>query len=527
MSERVSNRRQEVQLLPECIDDYVEATNPVRALDAYVDSLDLPTLGFLVKEAGTRGRKQTYEPEAMLKLLIYGYLNQVRSSRKLERETKRNLEVIWLMERARPDHWTINEFRRRHRKSFQKVLRDFHRICDFLELFGREIEAIDGSFFKALNNKSKNFTKAKLERLEAKIDAAIEKYLDDLDQEDSAGTEAPAVNEPNEPNEPKEPNEPNEPNEPVRNLVAKGSLEELQAKKRRVKELKQGCEESESGQVSLSDEDSRLLRKGGQSVVGHNVQSVVDGDHHLIAHVEIVQAGNDAGQLEPMARAGCEALGIEWDGEVPEGGPVKVVADGGYSNSAQVAACEEAGLEVHLPLKKTTAIETAGYREEDFRHDAESDEYECPQGKRLKRHADKKSKATVYRVYYNTAACRGCPCLERCTEGKFRKLAISEHREVEEKVRERMAGNPEVYGLRKQIVEHPFGTLKSVWGYRQFMVRGKEGCEGELNLMALCYNWTRVFNEVGFERLMEAIEAVLATVFGDWRSRSLGLSAVD
>lgn len=343
----------------------------------------------------------------MLKLLIYGYLNQVRSSRKLERETKRNLEVIWLMEREKPDHWTINEFRRRYRQSFKQVLREFHEICDFLELFGREIEAIDGSFFKALNNKSKNFTEAKLKRMEAKIDAAIEKYLDDLDQEDGGNETAPSAQAESSPGSPscEEP----EPTEPVKNLVARGSLKELQAKKRRVEELRQGCGESESGQVSLSDEDSRLLRKGGQSVVGYNVQSVVDGSHHLIAHVEIVQAGNDAGQLEPMARAGCEALGIELDGESSEGEPVKILADGGYSNSAQVAACEKAGLEVHLPLKK-----------------------------------------------------------------------------------------------------------KSVWGYRQFMVRGKEGCEGELNLMALCYNWTRVLNEVGLDRLMEAIRAVFVAMLSEW-----------
>lgn len=509
MSDPSLKRRQEVMLLPECLDDYVRADNPVRVLDAYVDSLDLGLLGFDVKTGGAPGRPSTYSAEALLKLLIYGYLNQIRSSRKLEAETHRNLEVIWLIERAHPDHWTINHFRKKNADAFKKVLRNFHGIADFLQLFGREIEAIDGSFFKALNNKSKNFTRAKLNRLEEKIDKAISEYTEALADGDDESEDPEKTTE--------------EDAREVANLVPKGNLKELRAKKHRIEQLRSDCETNTSGQVSLNDPDSRLLQKGGRSVVGHNVQCVVDAQHHLIAHVEIVDAGNDAGQLRPMAKAGCEALGIEPDPEHP----LKVLADAGYSNSVQMTECENSGIEVHLPVKETTAIKTVGFRIEDFRYDEDKDEYICPAHKRLTHHSDKRIKETNYRVYYNCAACKGCPQLAKCTRGKYRKVTVSEYREIEDRVKQRVTDNPEIYAQRKQIVEHPFGTLKSIWGYGQFSVTGKRGCEGELNLMALCYNWKRVLKERGFECVMKAITSpklAKEAVMNRFRNRNKAVS---
>ena len=485
-------RRQDQLLLPECLDDYVAADNPVRALDVFVDSLDLGSLGFEIKAPSTVGAPLTYERETLLKLLVYGYLNQIRSCRRLEVETKRNLEVIWLTEKAQPDHWTINEFRKTNLKAFRNVLRQFHRVCQRLSLFGKELEAIDGAFFKALNNKANNYTQAKLDRLEKKIDAAIDAYNTALDEETAETAETDG-------------------RKPPKNLRAVGTPEELQAKKQRIAELRAAAEASSTGQVSVNDPDSRLLKKGSQSVVGHNVQSVVDGKKHLLAHVEIVSAGNDRNQLEPMARSGCEALGIDLD--KPRGrsaaGP-SIVADGGYYHAAQIERCEAAGLRVHVPAGKTTAIDRPGYRNKDFRYDESNDQYVCPQGKRLERHSDTRQKEITYRVYYDTASCRDCPCREQCTGGKYRKLKISQYRETERRVARRLEREPEIYGRRMGLAEHPFGTLKSVWGYGQFMVTGKDKCDGELNLMALCYNWKRALAEVGTEALMEAIEAVLS-----------------
>jgi hypothetical protein len=232
--------------------------------------------------------------------------------------------------------------------------------------------------------------------------------------------------------------------------------------------------------------------------VGHNVQSVVDGKHHLIAHIQIVQAGNDSRQLEPMARA---ALRIA----PGKDRRVDIVADGGYNNSAQIARCEEDGMRAHVPARKETAQQQAGYEIGDFVHDAPADEYICPQGKRLRRHGDTAQKEIVYRVYYDTQACRGCPCLEQCTTGKYRKLKISPYREAEQEVTRRLVEQPEIYERRKTLAEHPFGTIKSIWGYGQFMVKGAEGCEGELNLIAFAYNWKRAVAVAGLKALTEAL----------------------
>ena len=490
-------------MLPECLDDYVDADNPVRALDHYVETLNLGELKFDLKSEGTVGRPLDYRPQVLLKILIYGYLNQIRSSRKLEKQTKVNLELIWLAEKAQPDHWTINDFRRRNGTAFKQVLRNFHRVCDVLELFGKELLAGDGSFFKALNNASGNYTRSKLDKLEARIDAAIEAYNEAL-EEDVRQDEKPEAKPADEDSGEKS----DEPVE-VKNLRAEGSLEELQSKKAKIEQLQKQVEESESGQVSINDPDSRLLKKGNQSVVGHNVQCSVDGKHTLIAHIEIVQAGNDTRQLEPLARNTCEALGIR----PGEGEEIDFVADGGYVNHAQMSRLEEDHIQVHVPEKRTRVIHTPGYETGiDFCHDPEKDEYICPQGNRLTRHQDTTSREITYRVYYNTAACRSCPVREKCTRGKYRKIRISEYREMENRVAARLKERPEVYARRKEIAELPFGTLKSVWGYRQFMVTGKQSCEGELNLMAWCFNWKRVLNLVGMEKLMEAI-AFLSAFF--------------
>lgn len=496
MGSEARSCRAEVLLLPECLDDYVSAENPVRILDAYVNELNLAKLKFEVKADATVGRPCEYSPAVLLKLLIYGYLNQVRSSRKLEAETKRNLEVIWLIEKAQPDHWTINHFRRKNRNAFKQVLREFHRLCQKMELFGRELQAIDGSFFKARNSKANNFTRTKLDTLEAGIDAKIERAINDYERSlDGTDNDSGSGGNGGEGDE-------NSDGE----VEAKKA--ELTAKKQRISQLREQAKESASGQVSLVDRDSRLLKKGTQSVVGHNVQSVVDGQNNLIAHIEIVQAGNDSLQLEPMARAGCEALGITPSAQCP----IDVIADSGYYNCAQMNRCEQTNMRVHVPAKATTAIKTPGYQTGDFTHDPLTDEYLCPQGNRLKRHADNTRKEITYATYYATAVCRECPVRGQCTKGKYRKLQISEYQDFERGIADRLAQSPEVYARRKGLVEHPFGTLKSIWGYRQFMVTGKEGCEGELNLMAFCYNWKRALKLVGFNAFMDAIKALTETL---------------
>ena len=536
MSQSTRIHRSEVTFFPPCLDDLIDGDNPVRALDLYIEGLDLDALGFQLKGKCDLGRPVDYSGKDLLKLLIYGYLNQIRSSRKLAVETSRNLEVIWLLENARPGYWTINQFRKDNSEAFKNVLRNFHKVCDQLNLFGRELIAIDGAFYKARNNSSRNYTKAKLEKMEAKIDAAIDAYSEALDDEEEAHGKqpesSPSIQEENAPfcseddhhSEPEQEPAPvhqagieqtdlfeesvSEPEAiekekptPLQNLKADGTLEELQEKKKRIEELKEMAEQSSSGQVSLSDPDSRLLKKSGQCLVGHNVQCAVDSKNHLLADLDMVQAGSDNNQLQPMAQSACEALAIEPDMEKP----IDCVIDGGYYNASQMEHCEANGIRVFIPTISKKTNHHPGFGIEDFTYSEETDEYICPAGKSLTRHSDSKSREITYQVYYDTSACRGCQFLAQCTKGKYRKLRISEFRETEEKIAARMLAEPEKYAQRKELAEHPFGTMKSIWGYSQFMVTGHRGCKGELNLTGFAYNWKRVLKIVGMEKLMEAI----------------------
>lgn len=508
--------RQQVMLLPECLDDYVSEDNPVRALDLFVEGLDLAKLGFKLRQSA-KGRPVEYSNKMLLKLFVYGYLNQIRSSRKLERETKRNLEVIWLTEKAQPDHWTINEFRKENSNAFKNVLRQFHKVCDRLKLFGKELEAIDGTFFKARNSKANNYTEAKLKRIEAKIDKAIENYNGAFDSEESpADISASDINQHDDHDEgdgtreldlPSEESKDEEPTDiaKIKNLRAEGTLEELKEKKRHIERLKNAAKESPSGQISLIDRDSRLLKKGGKSLVGHNVQCAVDGANTLISNIQIVQAGNDGDQIESMAKAACESLGIEPEPKKT----IDLIADGGYFNIAQISRLEEAGIRVHIPAPNRSKVRTPGFALTDFIHDKSLDKYICPQGRQLHRRNDLVGKAMNYHIYSNTSACRQCPVREKCTKAKYRKIQVSEHRKIEKAVARRIEENPQIYAKRKELAELPFGIMKSIWGYEQFMVTGHKGCNGELNLMGLCFNWKRVLNLVKLETLMEAITAFL------------------
>jgi len=559
MSQSTRIRRSEVTLFPPCLDDLIDSDNPVRALDLYIEGLDLEALGFQLKGKCELGRPVDYSGRELLKLLIYGYLNQIRSSRKLRVETTRNLEVIWLLENVRPGYWTINQFRKDNSDAFKSVLRNFHKVCDQLNLFGRELVAIDGAFYKARNNSSRNYTKAKLEKMEAKIDAAIEAYCKALEEEEpeeqTGNNSSPSLQEENGPSAdddaaPADQEKPDavpeaeadvaetdlfgdsisqpeavekaKPASPPKNLKPGGSLEELQAKKRRIQELKEMAEQSPSGQVSLTDKDARLLKKGGQCFVGHNIQCATDNKNHLLADVNIVQAGSDNNQLRPMTQSFCEALAIEPGRDKPIDCPV----DGGYYNAAQMAQCEQNGIRVFIPTINKNTNHQPGFGFEDFTYSEKNDEYICPAGKSLTRHSDARSREITYQVYYNSAACRDCPFLDQCTKGKYRKLKISEYRETEEKIAARMLAEPEKYAQRKELAEHPFGTMKSIWGYSQFMVTGHRGCKGEINLMAFAYNWKRALKIVGIEKLMEAIALLIGlwpvkplVRAPDWRSK--------
>lgn len=476
--------RNQVMLLAERVEDYVAADNPVRAVDAFVEGLDLPSLGLSVRGPGALGRPE-YDPRAMLKLYVYGYLNRLRSSRELEKAAKRNLEVIWLLRQLTPDHWTINAFRKTHRACFQAVFRQFHLVCAGLGLFGAELVAIDGTFLKAVNHPQDNFTQAKVQKLLAQIDERSAGYLQELETLDQ---EAAAQS--------------------LAEVAARGDrapqaerlqqkLAAMEAERTRCRELLAAMEKSPTGQISLNDPDARSLDKGSQRTVGYNAQIAVDAAYHLIVAEEVTQHPNDLQLLAPMALAAKEALGVE---------QIKAVADRGYYSHEQMRQCAEQGIETYVPMEKTKEAGTGAYPRERFVYDAKEDHFVCPQGRPLTRHEDSRKGSSWYRVYYaGKAACRDCPVRVECTKGQYRKLTVPVEEPLIAAVKARLQEHPEIIAKRRNLVEHPFGTMKFWQGYHHFLTKGLEGVRTEFALSCLAYNFRRVLNVLGVAPLLNSL----------------------
>src|SRR5688572_14865861 len=393
--------RNQSMLLPMTVEEYVSAENPVRAIDAFIEGLDVQALGFPLREEKDTGAPG-YHPRELLKLYLYGYLNRIRSSRELEKATHRNLEVIWLVRQLKPDHWTISNFRKLHRERFRKVFREFALVCGRLGLFGADLVAIDSSHFKAVNSPKRNFTNAKVQALRQEIDEKTEAYLKDLETADQDASSQGSNGK-----------------DDAKTLREK--LTRLEAERQRCSELMQALEQSETGQISQTDPDSRMLKKGDQSVVGYNVQIAVDAQHHLIVAEQVTQEPNDWQMLSPMAAEAKEALGVE---------KLRVVADAGYCSHVQVNRCAELGVEANVPNEQRRVAGSGAYPQESFRYDAQTDVYLCPQGQTLRRHSDNVRRGLRYQVYYNLSACAKCPVRRDCTKGKYRKLQLAEGHEL-------------------------------------------------------------------------------------------------
>jgi transposase len=464
------DRRQE-QLLPARVEEYVGAGSAVRVIDAFVDQLELERLGFETKPQDT-GRPG-YHPAVLLKLYVYGYLQRIRSSRRLEAETTRNLEVIWLTGNLRPDHWTIAAFRREHRAQFKTVLREFNLVCRKLDLFGAELVAIDGAKFKAVNSSRRHYTGEQLAELLRQIDARIDQYVEQLDQADEATADVPGESTAEE-------------------LVAK--LAQLQTRRAHHEALHDTLKASGQSEVSLSDPDSRGQKKVG---VGYNVQIAVDAANHLIVSESVEQAANDVGQLDPMARAAHSQIGA-----------TTVVADAGYHERGQLAACEEAGFITYVPAPRTNSGRTASgqlvYPKEKFSFDPTNNVYVCPAAQRLPLTGSGKKHGKSCNYYCNQAACAACAQRANCTSAPYRKISRLENEEVVERQSARVTAHPEIVARRKQIVEHVFGTMRE-WGHDKFLCRGLTMVRAEFSLTALAYNLRRALNVVGVEHLLQAL----------------------
>jgi len=474
MNHRRGLDRHQTLLLPERLEDYIAAENPVRFLDAFVASLDSRALGFahaVVQNTGS----PPYDPADLLRLYLYGYLHRVRSSRMLEAECHRNVEVLWLLGKLAPDHKTLANFRKDNRQALQGVTRQFTLLCKKLELFGGQLAGIDGTKLSAVNSKDANFNEKKLKELIARADARIAEYLQQLDAADAA--------------------------EPSGGPPSRAELEEKIAALREKKEWHEELRaqlDAQDKQISVTDADARRMRGGGGgSVVGFNAQAAVDAKHKLIAAADVTNEENDLQQLANVARQAKENLGVE---------TLEVVADKGYYSNAEVSLCEERGITPYLAKADTSANTKQGlFGKSKFTYDAAKDVYLCPAGKELTHRFNTQEKGRQLR-YYRASDCRSCALKKQCTRNQANRTITREEDEgLMEAMAARVAAHPEKMKLRKQLCEHPFGTLKRWFGYSYFLVKGLEKVRCEWNLMTLAYNLKRVLNLVSFEKLMAAV----------------------
>src|SRR4249920_2417680 len=465
-------------LFPECLEDWIGEDNPVRVIDVFAAELDLAELGFSGVDPEVTGRP-SYHPSVLLKLYIYSYLNRVQSSRRLEREAGRNVEVMWLTGRLVPDHKTIADFRKDNGRAIRQVCSRFAVLCRTMGLFAEAGVAIDGSKFKAVNNRDRNFTRAKMQRRMAQIEESVARYLHQLD---SADRQEPSLAR------------------TTKSTRLKEKIAKLKEEMQRLKALDVQMLATPDQQISLTDPDARSMATSGRGsgIVGYNVQIAVEANHHLIVMHEVTNDGTDRSQLSHVANETKTALGVE---------KLDAVADRGYFNSEEIRACEEAGITVTLPKPMTSNAKAEGrFGKQDFRYVADQDIYVCPAGEKLAYHYTTEENSLVLRRYW-TNACQSCAIKPTCTTGKERRITRWEHEHILEAVQRRLDEHPEKMRQRRETVEHPFGTIKARMGATHFLMKTLPRVASEMALHVLAYNLTRVMNIVGVQPLMAAIRA--------------------
>ena len=460
--------RDQLLLLPEAVDDYVGSDNPVRFIDAFVDGLDLTAAGFLRVEAKAMGRPG-YAPGDLLKLYIYGYLNRVRSSRRLETECHRNIEVLWLLRTLKPDFKTIADFRRDNRAAFRAVFRQFVLLCRRLDLYGRELLAVDGTRIKAVNNKDRNFTRSSLREFIRRADEWLEDYLKRLDEGDvEDGATGGGAR--------------------TKNLAEK--IAALNEKRGRYQAMLAQLERTGEDQISLTDPDSRAMAAHTKVGVGYNVQVAVDAKNKLIVEQAVTNQVVDMGLLTETSEPAREILGVE---------TIDVVADRGYFKIEDIEACEQAGCVPHVAKpQRGSSVREGLFRKDEFRYDAGLDAYVCPAGKLLTPIRRGRMRDLERTDYGNPKACRACQLRPRCTNDA-RSVFRLENEDVLDRMAERLKARPAILDRRREVVEHPFGSIKQ-WMYQgAFLMRGLANVRAEFSLTALAYNLRRALNILGVE----------------------------
>src|SRR5262252_9494639 len=465
--------RRQGALLPHCLDDYVTENNPVRVIEAFIDELDLATLGFDGVVPETTGRP-AYHPATLLKIYIYGYLNRIQSSRRLEREAQRNVELIWLTGRLMPDFKTIADFRKDNGEAIRRVCREFVLLCRNVGLFEEPTVAIDGSKFKAVNDRDKNFTERKLQARMQQLDESVARYLTELDRADRDPSLVPAAR--------------------VEHLKQKWvTLKEQMGK---LREIERQLNEAPDRQISLTDPDARSMATSGRGtgIVGYNVQTAVDVKHHLIVAHEVTNVGHDRTQLASMGNHAKQAIGQDL---------ITALADRGYFSGEEILRCEQTGIEALVPKPLTSNSRAEGrFDKQDFIYLSDTDEYRCPAGQRaIRRFTTVENGLTIHK--YWSSACPRCPIRSRCTTGENRRIARWEHEAVLERMQARLDRRPDAARQRRQTVEHPFATLKAWMGATHFLTRTLTRVRTEMSLHVLAYNLKRMIGILGTASLMK------------------------
>ncbi len=473
-----SANRTQMTLFPEQLEDYVAEDNPVRVVDVFVEQLDLGKLGFDGVTPMKTGRP-AYHPAVLLKLYIYGYLNRIQSSRRLERESQRNLELIWLMGRLTPDFKTIANFRKNNGAAIRKVCSQFVALCRQLNLLTEATIAIDGSKFKAVNNRDNNFTTNKVKRRREQIEASIERYLTAMETEDRQEkhdfTEAK-----------------------IQHLQEKIAM--LKQQMAKLDTIEAQLQNTPDKQISLTDPDARSMATSGRGtgIVGYNVQTAVDTKNHLIVAHEVTNVGHDRSQLANMAEQAKVAIGTS---------ELNVVADRGYFSGEEIRKCHEAGITAFVPKCSTSGAKAAGrFDKADFIYNAETNEYRCPADQRLIwRYRTVEHEMILHR--YWSSSCKECALKAQCTTGEQRRITRWEHEDILDAMQSRLDKAPESMRIRRQTVEHPFGTLKSWMGATHFLTKTLNRVSTEMSLHVLAYNLKRLINLLGTTTLMTAMVA--------------------
>jgi len=484
MSEHVNGtRRDQTILFPDTLDQYVDEGNPVRFIDAFTDSLNLEKLGFKHALPSDVGRP-SYNPSDLLKLYVYGYLNQVRSSRKLERECHRNLEVMWLMKKLAPDFKTIADFRKDNVNCIKPVFKEFVYLCRSLDLYGAQIVAIDGSKFKAVNSKSNNLNEKtvaiRLRRTEEKI-AEYLRLMDENDKADSGKDESLKVD------------------------GLKERIGKLEEKKQQYEQVQNQMKQTGQKEVSLVDPDSRLMRVDSQRLdVCYNIQTSVDSKQHLIVDYDVINNSTDHHQLTTDAKAAKQTLGVD---------RLEVLSDKGFYVANDLKDCEEAGITVFMPIPSFNPTKNVGVPEPEFGsdrfvYDAVKDAYFCPAGKELGFwKCSFKGKPESGRRY-RTGACVGCSLRSRCTRNKLGRIMVRwDYQDAVDGLRARLdspAGKVKL-SLRRQLAEHPFGTMKRAFNQGYLLLKGLGKVKGEVGFTMLAYNMRRAINIFGTRALIASI----------------------